>query len=71
MAIVFKKFPGANHPNHRNAPRDATLYTNEFPSYDHMTRLGYKHKRIEHHNDVYVMGKTHTNNFFLCIANGI
>ena len=27
--------------------RNATLYTDDFPSDDHMTRLGYKHLRIE------------------------
>lgn len=27
--------------------RNATLYTDDFPSHDHMTRLGYRRLRIE------------------------
>jgi len=45
----------------RKVSPNATLYTDEFPSYDHMTRLGYKHKRIEHYAKEYVQGKIHTN----------
>jgi len=41
---------------------DAVLYTDEFPSYDHITRFGYKHRRIQHSAKVYVRGKVHTNN---------
>ncbi len=41
--------------------RDATLYTDEFPAYDHMTRIGYKHLRIEHGARVYARGNIHTN----------
>ena len=54
--------------------RDATLFTDEFPSYDHMTRLGYNHKRIEHHTKVYVQGNIHTNNiegFWSLVKRGI
>ena len=58
----------------RKVSRDATLYTDEFPSYDHMTRLGYKHKRIEHSARVYVNGNIHTNSiegFWSLVKRGI
>jgi len=54
--------------------RDATLYTDEFPAYDHMTRLGYKHLRIEHGAKVYARGKVHTNSiegFWSLVKRGI
>ena len=41
--------------------KDAILYTDEFPSYDHMARLGYNHRRIEHNARIYVQGNIHTN----------
>jgi len=53
---------------------DTVLYTDEFPSYDHITRFGYKHKRIQHSAKVYVSGKVHTNNienFWSLIKRGI
>ncbi len=54
--------------------RNATLYTDEFPSYDHMTRLGYNHKRIDHSAKVYVRGNIHTNSiegFWSLVKRGI
>ena len=54
--------------------RKATLYTDEFPSYDHMTRLGYNHRRIEHSSKVYVNGDIHTNSiegFWSLVKRGI
>ncbi len=54
--------------------RKAILYTDEFPSYDHMTRIGYKHHRIEHSARVYVRGHIHTNcieGFWSLIKRGI
>jgi transposase len=53
---------------------DAILYTDEFPSYDHITRFGYKHRRIQHSAKVYVAGQVHTNNienFWSLIKRGI
>jgi transposase-like protein len=53
---------------------DAVLYTDEFPSYDHITRFGYKHHRIQHSAKVYVAGRVHTNNienFWSLIKRGI
>ncbi|MQY72465.1 MAG: IS1595 family transposase [Dehalococcoidia bacterium] len=54
--------------------RNAILYTDEFPSYDHMARLGYKHLRICHHAKEYVRGKVHTNSiegFWSLVKRGI
>ncbi|MFC2024280.1 IS1595 family transposase [Chloroflexota bacterium] len=54
--------------------RNATLFTDEFPSYDHMTRLGYRHKRIDHSSEVYVNGNIHTNSiegFWSLVKRGI
>jgi len=58
----------------RKVSRDAILYTDTFPSYDHMTRLGYKHLRIEHSAKEYARGRIHTNNiegFWSLIKRGI
>jgi len=57
-----------------NVERNATLFTDEFPSYDHMARIGYKHLRIEHHLKVYARGNVHTNSiesFWSLIKRGI
>jgi transposase-like protein len=54
--------------------QSATLYTDEFPTYDHMTRLGYTHLRIEHQAKKYVNGNIHTNSiegFWSLIKRGI
>lgn len=54
--------------------RDAILYTDEFPAYDHMTRLGYRHLRIEHGAKVYARGCVHTNTiegFWSLVKRGI
>ncbi len=54
--------------------RNAILYTDTFPSYDHMTRIGYKHLRIEHQAKEYVRGNIHTNNiegFWSLLKRGI
>lgn len=45
----------------KHVARTATLYTDEFPTYDHFTRVGYTHHRIEHGQKVYVNGNIHTN----------
>ncbi len=58
-----------------NVNRDnTTLFTDEFPSYDHMARVGYKHLRIEHHLKVYARGNVHTNTiegFWSLVKRGI
>ena len=58
----------------RKVDRNATLYTDDFPSYDHMTRLGYRHLRIEHSAKEYARGRVHTNNiegFWSLLKRGI
>jgi len=53
---------------------DAILYTDTFPSYDHMTRLGYNHLRIGHQSKVYARGQVHTNSiegFWSLVKRGI
>lgn len=58
----------------RKVSRSTTLYTDEFPSYDHMTRIGYKHKRIEHYAKEYARGNIHTNSiegFWSLLKRGI
>lgn len=54
--------------------RNAILYTDEFPTYDHMARIGYTHLRINHHDKEYVRGNVHTNSiegFWSLIKRGI
>jgi transposase-like protein len=54
--------------------RNATLFTDEFPSYDHMARYGFKHLRIRHHDKEYVRGIVHTNSiegFWSLVKRGI
>jgi transposase len=58
----------------RKVDRNATLYTDTFPSYDHMTRIGYKHLRIEHSEKVFARGHIHTNSiegFWSLLKRGI
>ncbi len=45
----------------KNIVRDATLYTDELPAYNHMARIGYRHLRIEHGAKIYARGDIHTN----------
>ena len=46
----------------KNVSAKATLYTDDFPVYDHFTRVGFHHKEINHSARIYVSGKVHTNN---------
>jgi transposase-like protein/ribosomal protein L37AE/L43A len=39
----------------------STIFTDEMPSYNKLTSLGYDHKVINHFSKVYVMGDIHTN----------
>ena len=58
----------------RKVDRSATLYTDTFPSYDTMTRVGYKHLRIEHSAKEYARGSVHTNSiegFWSLLKRGI
>jgi transposase-like protein len=58
----------------KNVASDAVIYTDEFSIYDHITRFGFKHRRIEHGTKVYVRGQVHTNNienFWSLVKRGI
>jgi transposase-like protein len=58
----------------QNVDRNAVLFTDEFPSYDTMARVGYNHLRISHHDKEYVRGKIHTNSiegFWSLVKRGI
>ncbi len=58
----------------RKVSRNATLYTATFPNYDHMTRFGYKHLRIEHQAKEFARGSIHTNSiegFWSLLKRGI
>jgi transposase len=58
----------------KKVSRNAVLYTDEFPTYDTMARMGYRHKRIDHHSEVYVNGNIHTNSiegFWSLVKRGI
>jgi len=58
----------------RKVDRNAILYTDTLPSYDHMTRIGYKHLRIEHQAKEYARGSIHTNSiegFWSLLKRGI
>jgi len=45
----------------RNVSTDVVFYTDEFPVYDHFTRIGFNHKRINHSAKIYAAGRIHTN----------
>lgn len=45
----------------QNVSRNAILYSDEFPTYDHLTYIGFHHQRINHSAKLYVAGKVHTN----------
>jgi transposase-like protein len=40
---------------------DSLVYTDELPSYNQLSQMGYDHKRVHHGAKVYVMGNAHTN----------
>jgi transposase-like protein len=54
--------------------QDSTVYTDELPSYDRLSGMGYEHKRVHHATKVYVMGDAHTNTiegFWSLVKRGI
>ena len=58
----------------RHISPDVVLYTDEFASYDHFTRFGYKHQRVNHGAKIYVNGNAHTNSiegFWSLVKRGI
>jgi len=57
-----------------NVSLDATIYTDEFHTYDHLTTIGFKHSRVNHGAKQYVAGSAHTNNiegFWSILKRGI
>ena len=51
-----------------------TVYTDEMPSYNLLSKLGYNHERVRHSANVYVSGNAHTNTiegFWSLVKNGI
>lgn len=40
---------------------NSMVYTDELPSYNRVSLLGYRHRRIHHASKVYVIGNVHTN----------
>jgi transposase len=60
--------------NKKQVNKQAVLYTDEFPSYDTMTSIGFTHLRVRHHDKEYVRGRIHTNSiegFWSLIKRGI
>ena len=41
---------------------NATIYTDELPSYNRLSSLGYAHRTVQHRAKEYVAGRAHTNN---------
>lgn len=59
---------------HKQVSPNAILYTDEFPAYNHMARLGYRHLRVEHGAKVFAQGNIHTNSiegFWSLVKRGI
>ena len=53
---------------------DATIFTDEMPSYNRLSRMGYNHQVIPHYAKVYVIGNIHTNTidgFWSLVKRGI
>ena len=43
-------------------PQGQTVYTDEMPSYNRLTSLGYAHETVQHSAKEYVVGRVHANN---------
>jgi transposase-like protein len=48
------------HITERVLPK-STVYTDEYPIYNRLKRNGYRHRRVQHSEKVYVSGNVHTN----------
>jgi len=58
----------------QNVAHDVVIYTDEFPSYNTLDRIGFNHKRINHGAKQYVNGNIHVNNiegFWSLVKRGI
>ena len=54
--------------------KGSKVFTDEYPVYDRLTRMGYDHKRVTHSKGIYVNGEAHTNTiegFWSTAKNGI
>ncbi len=77
--IVVKVVPDAKAASLMPFIREKVLpksiiYTDEWPSYYHLKKLGYVHKRIHHAEKIYVDGDIHTNSiegFWSLVKRGI
>ena len=50
------------------------IYTDEYPVYNRLRYIGYKHDKVFHSHNIYVMGNVHTNTiegFWSLVKNGI
>jgi transposase len=61
---------------HERVLPQSTVYTDEYPVYDRLANEtnGYVHKRVQHQQNVYVMGEAHTNSiegFWSLVKRGI
>lgn len=61
---------------HERVLPSSTIYTDEYPVYDRLANEtnGYVHKRVQHQQNVYVMGDAHTNSiegFWSLVKRGI
>jgi transposase-like protein len=64
--VVAKTIPDVSKATLHGAVRKyvlpkSTVFTDDFSSYDGLDIRGYKHRRIRHSANVYVMGDVHTN----------
>jgi transposase-like protein len=54
--------------------KGSQVYTDEYPIYNPLSRKGYKHDKVLHSHNIYVMGNVHTNTvegFWSLCKNGI
>lgn len=59
---------------YQNVARGSSVYTDEYPIYNKVSRLGFQHDKILHSNKIYVRGNVHTNTiegFWALVKNGI
>ncbi len=77
--VMTKVVPNAKRSTvtpiiNKNIAKKTIIYTDEFPTYDHLTYIGFNHQRINHRAKQYVRGQVHVNNiegFWSQIKRGI
>ena len=58
----------------KNVMPNSTVYTDEFRTYNSLKKNGYDHKRVNHGDEVWVIGDAHTNTiegFWSLVKRGI